>query len=126
MKYSLLIIWIFFSFQLLGQSINSGKPYTEQQKIDFLILKVESLSNAKFVRNGTSYDAQTAAAHLKMKREKAGSSIKTVDDFIEKVASESSASGEPYTIEYSDGKKILAKQFYINCLKELETTTKPK
>jgi len=114
------------SFQLLGQSINSGKPYTEQQKIDFLISKVENLQNAKFVRNSTSHDSQAAAAHLKMKREKAGSSIKTVDDFIEKVASKSSVSGEPYMIKYSDGKKIPAKQFYLNCLKELEPTTKPR
>lgn len=39
----------------------------EEQRIEYLIRSVEQLSNAKFIRNGSSYDAQAAADHLRLK-----------------------------------------------------------
>ncbi|PKP08404.1 MAG: hypothetical protein CVU09_15770 [Bacteroidetes bacterium HGW-Bacteroidetes-4] len=97
-------------------------PLSEEEKIIYLIHCVEQLNNATFIRNGVSYDAKAAAAHLRLKREKAGKRIKSVDLFIEKVASQSSITGEPYQIVFSDGTRTNAKTFYQNCLKKIEAS----
>jgi hypothetical protein len=112
-----------FSFILLcsnGQD-KQQKPLNEEEKITYLIQCVEQLNNATFIRNGVSHDAKAAAAHLRMKREKAGKRIKTVEQFIDWVASQSSITGTPYQIVYANGKRIDAKTFYQNCLKKIET-----
>ena len=59
----------------------------EKQKIDYLIATIEALDNAKFVRNGTAYDAKAAADHLRLKLKKTGSPVKTAEDFIRYCAS---------------------------------------
>lgn len=112
---------IFFSaITHMGFAQNTSHPITEKQKIDYLIQRVENLQNAQFIRNGISYNAKTASAHLRMKLEKAGNRIKTANDFIERIASQSSTTGNPYKIVFENGKEVLAKDFYMQCLKELE------
>jgi hypothetical protein len=97
-----------------------AKPVTEEEKIELLINSVEQLLGAQFYRNGEWYDATTAADHLRMKLSKAGSRVKTTQDFIDKVASESSMTGEAYKIKYSDGKVVTTKEYFTGKLKELE------
>jgi hypothetical protein len=82
----------------------SAQNLTEEQKIERLISYVANLKNAKFIRNGEAHEAKKAAEHLTMKREKAGSRVKTALDFIEKVASKSYFSGDFYQIKFADGK----------------------
>ena len=77
---------------------------SEAQKIEYLLSTIESLPNAQFIRNGTAYDAKSAAEHLRLKLQKAGSRIATADDFIRVCASTSSTSGEPYRIRFGDGR----------------------
>lgn len=122
MKFSILTFWLFYSVALWSQTGNQKAALSDEEKIVYLITKVGQLENAQFIRNGIYYTAYDAANHLRMKREKAGNAIKTVDDFIEKVASKSSLTGQPYLIEYSDGKKIPVNDFYLKCLKELEAS----
>ena len=95
---------------------------SEEQKIDYLIQCVVNLKDAEFIRNGKSYDSRTAAEHLSMKRKKAGTRIKTVNDFIEKLASHSLISGKPYLIRYKSGREIDARTFYKQCLAGLKKT----
>jgi len=90
----------------------------EKKKIDFLISSVEYLKGAKFVRNGTEHDGIEAAKHLRMKLEKAGGRVRTVDDFIKLCASRSYISGEPYIIKFSDGRTIAAEKYLRDKLKE--------
>lgn len=78
--------------------------FTEQQKINHLINYIRTLKDATFIRNGSEYKATEAADHLKMKLGKAGSKIKTVEEFIEQIASVSSMSGKPYKIKFGNGK----------------------
>lgn len=96
------------------------KSLTEKEKIETLIKSVENLENAKFYRNGSVYDAAAAASHLRMKVSKAGDRVKTAEDFIEKIASKSSVSGEDYKIIFSDGKEIFTKIYFYNILKTIE------
>ncbi len=120
MKYVVLFLFILITFSLQAQD---AKVMTEQQKIDYLINRIEKLEGARFIRNGVSYDATAAAAHLRMKREKGGRAIKTVNDFIDKVASSSSMSGKPYLIKFNDGKEMEARDFYLKCLGELKSVS---
>src|SRR4051812_44481451 len=81
------------------------KPDSEKRKIEALIKHVEGLKDATFVRNGTEYDAKTAAKFLRSKWNSHKAEIKTALDFIEKAASISSTSGKPYLIRRKDGKE---------------------
>ena len=78
----------------------------EQQKIQYLISVVADLKDATFLRNGSEYDAQRAADHLRLKLRFAGSRVKTAEDFIVYCATSSSMSGEKYQIKFSDGRLV--------------------
>ncbi len=75
---------------------------SENEKIEQLIKVVEEMP-ARFIRNGTEYDAKQAADHLRLKWSKARRRIKTVEDFILYCGSQSSMSGEKYKIKFLDG-----------------------
>lgn len=96
------------------------KDLTEDQKIDSLIATVEKLADAKFIRNGKEYDCKAAADHMRSKRKQAGDKIKTARDFIEKAASKSWQSGQPYKIKFKDGKEQTSGEFLTKELDKLE------
>ena len=93
----------------------------EARKIDYLIASIETLTDAKFIRNDTAYDATAAADHLRLKLRMAGSRVKTAGDFISYCASVSSMSGKPYLIRFSDGSEVTAEAYLRAKLKDYET-----
>jgi hypothetical protein len=103
---------------LSTQPVRAG--VSEAEKIDYLIASVEKLSGAKFVRNGSVYDAAAAADHLRLKRRNGGSRCKTAEDFIRWCGSGSSMSGDPYRIRFADGTEITSEAFLRARLKELD------
>lgn len=96
-------------------------PNTEKQKIEALIKQVANLKDAKFVRNGSAYNADSAATFLRRKWEANESEVKTARDFIDKVASFSGTSGKPYLIRLKDGGEIKSRDFLLAQLKKLDT-----
>lgn len=96
---------------------------TDREKIERLIVAVEVQQGAKFVRNGTTYSAQEAAEHLRMKVKHAGSRVQTVSDFIEKIATKSSITGKPYSIELADGRTLTTSDFLRSELAKIEQGT---
>ena len=78
----------------------------EQQKIQYLIGTIADLKDARFLRNGSEYDAQRAASHLRLKLRYAGDRVKTAEDFIDYCATGSSISGEKYQIKFGDGRLV--------------------
>jgi hypothetical protein len=102
------------------------KALTETQKIEALIKHIGELKNAKFVRNGTEYDAKTAARFLRGKWDSNKAAIKTALDFIEKAASNSSTSGKPYLIRFKDGKEVKSGDYLRAELKKLERAADEK
>ena len=118
---------IFLALSLCGGIIAGvsadGAPVTETEKIEYLIASVEQLSDAKFVRNGTEYDAQAAADHLRLKWHNAGDRIKTAEDFIRLCASASSVSGHPYRIKFADGTVMESATFFRGRLQSLANRT---
>jgi hypothetical protein len=74
-------------------------PMTAQTEINYLLGFVES-SGCEFYRNGSWYDSKGAQMHLRHKYEMlaAREQINTAEDFIEKAATKSSLSGQPYQV----------------------------
>jgi hypothetical protein len=93
---------------------------TERQKIDALIASVEHLPGAVFIRNGTEYDGTKAAAHLRTKLDYAGKRIKTVDQFIDRLATASSMTGKPYKIRFADGRTVESAVYFREQLRRIE------
>jgi hypothetical protein len=97
-----------------------GRELEEREKIERLLKAVESAEGVVFIRNGAEHSAKDAAAHLRTKWSAAGGEIKTADDFIEKIASKSSLSGEPYRVRLADAKEVLAGEFLREKLSQIE------
>jgi hypothetical protein len=103
----------------MASSVMAKAPLSETQKIESLITSIETLKGAVFIRNGSEYSSEQAAHHLRMKWDKAGSSVKTAQDFIEKCASKSSMSGEKYQIRFANGKTEYSQDYFNEELRKI-------
>ena len=115
---------LIFAFALASGGLSFVQAQTlansEKQKIEALIKQVANLKDAKFVRNGSTYNADSAAVFLRRKWEANESEVKTARDFIDKVASFSGTSGKPYLIRFKDGGEIKSRDFLLAQLKKLD------
>jgi hypothetical protein len=112
-------------FLLLGLAAPLfGREAREQRRIDHLLHVVGSLGTAKFIRNGTEYDAKTAETHLRQKLDYAGEKLKTAEQFIEYCGARSSMSGKSYQIRFPDDKAMEAGPFLRAKLAEFDKTEK--
>lgn len=113
---------------LLAGIATAASP-AEERRIEFLILSIETLPGAQFIRNGVSYDARAAAEHLRLKRREAGSRISNAEDFIRLCAATSSMSGLPYRIRFVDGHEETSETFLraqlINYRGAVDTAPRP-
>ncbi|MBP7737937.1 MAG: DUF5329 family protein [Spirochaetes bacterium] len=92
---------------------------TEQEKIRALLDRVEA-SGLVFIRNGTEYSSREARKHLELKLSKAGSAIRTAEQFITHIASGSTWSGAPYYIKLRDGSVVKSADWLRKNLAGLE------
>ena len=95
-------------------------PQFGKKKIETLIKQVANLKDAQFVRNGSAYNADSAAVFLHRKWQANESEVKTAQDFIDKVASFSATSGKPYLIRFKDGSESQRRDFLLAQLKKLD------
>ena len=114
--------WLTLAF-CPGFASASDLPSAEQKKIDALIVEVERMTDAVFIRNGNQYTADLAAEFLRRKWQAYRSEIHSAADFIDKVASFSSTTGKPYSIRWRDGRERLSAEFFRTKLSLLETRT---
>jgi hypothetical protein len=111
------------SLVLVGMSVflfstaHATPPPTAVPEIDYLLQQVET-SGCGFYRNGSWYDGPHAMAHLRMKYNYlvARNLISSAEDFIDKAASKSSMSGQPYKIRCDDGSVIESSQWLRKAL----------
>lgn len=111
------------SLLLLGTAavpVRAAPPAQEQSRIDKLIRYVESQKAIKFIRNGTEYTAEDAGRFLRGKLEAMGSEVTTARQFIKRIASRSSMSGQPYHVRLADGQILLAENFLEDELQRIE------
>lgn len=92
----------------------------EQTRIEKLIRFVETQKDMKFIRNGTEYSCADAGRFLRGKLDAMGRGVTTAREFIERIATKSSISGQPYQVKFGDGKTMLAAQFLGEELKRIE------
>jgi hypothetical protein len=95
-------------------------PAPEKRKIEALIETVAAANDIKFVRNGSAYNAATAATFLRRKWQANAGAVSSARDFIEKVATASGTSGKPYLIRFQDGSEIQSRQFLLAELTKIE------
>ena len=76
-------------------------------EIDYLLGLVGS-SGCEFNRNGTWYDSKRAQEHLRFKYEYLATHARvlTAEEFIERAATKSSLSGQPYRLRCGGGKIV--------------------
>jgi len=119
-----LLLSLLFAFMFaVASGAALAEPMTEQQKIDALIHGVEDLPGAKFIRNGTAYDGHMAASHLRMKLNHSGGRVQTADQFITYIATGSSMSGEPYHVQFANGRTMTSADYFRGELKRLESAS---
>ncbi len=68
-----------------------------EQEIDYLLDFVAD-SGCTFHRNGDDHGSADAAEHLRLKYRRGKRYADTAEDFIDRLASESSWTGKPYTV----------------------------
>ncbi len=82
-----------------------------------LLRRVE-VSGSTFIRNGSKHEAKEAADHLRSKVKRAGKRM-TTEQFIQKIASKSSSSGDPYHIVTPDGKQVKSEDWFLEQLADI-------
>jgi hypothetical protein len=95
------------------QAASAAPPPAAEIEINHLLGLIEN-SGCEFFRNGTWYDAQRAAAHLRGKYQAlaAGGQIETAQDFIDKAASSSSMTGQAYLIRCGTAAAMTTRQWF--------------
>lgn len=102
-------------------ALADGLAPGESARIEYLLSSIAALPGAQFIRNGSAYDAKAAVEHLRSKLRYAGSRVRTAEDFIRYCASESSVSGQPYEIRFSDGRVMPSADFMRQKLLQFDT-----
>jgi hypothetical protein len=72
------------------------------------LLKFIRGSPCTFIRNGSEYDGAEAADHVAAKAAQFKREIKRAEDFIDRAATKSLLSGEPYKVRCGSGPTIAA------------------
>lgn len=111
-------IWVFLFLVQTAQVSAKQTDKTEEAKIQYLLDFIKN-SDLKFIRNNEEYDGKDAARHLEMKLSKAGSRIKSANDFIDLIASKSSITGKPYQVILKNGSVINLRDLLYHELKKL-------
>ena len=91
---------------------------TEKAKIQYLLARIGQ-SPYTFIRNGEEHSGREASSHLRWKYGFAFSRIKTVDEFINYIASRSMKTGEEYRMRISSGEVFEMDEVLYNELEAL-------
>jgi hypothetical protein len=102
---------------IVMQAARAAPPPAAEVEINHLLGLIEN-SGCEFFRNGTWYDSQRAAAHLRAKYQAlaANGKIETAEDFIDKAASSSSMSGQAYLIRCGGTAPMTTRQWFSAAL----------
>jgi hypothetical protein len=88
-------------FGLIAGASAADLPANQEAEIQYLLSFVES-SGCTFIRNGSENSPEAAADHLRLKYNRGKRYFKTAEEFIDRLASESSWTGKKYTINCSE------------------------
>ena len=101
---------------------------TEEGKIDYILFRLRS-SNLRFIRNGEETNGDNAAQFMRWKmgwyKDHHHTKIKTLQDFVSKVAKGSEKTGQPYVLILPDGSRHNAQYVLQNEANKLEELLAP-
>ena len=87
-----------------------------ESEVQYLIQAVAE-SGCTFNRNGTDHDSADAADHMRLKYSRGTKYVDSAEQFIDRLASESSWSGKAYTVD-CDGDIQPTKDWFYQALDE--------
>ncbi len=96
-----LIYICIFAMLLLPSADAASTDDALLRTINHLLTYVEE-SNCVFIRNGKEYNSKEAAKHIKTKNDALMFDTVTPEEFIERAASKSMLSGQPYFVRCVD------------------------
>ena len=108
---------------VLGGSSHVVASGNAELEINYLLDFVAE-SGCVFVRNGSEHSAADAADHLRMKYQRGRRYADTAEAFIDRLASESSWTGEVYTVRCGDTRQTSG-QWLHNALAAYRATESP-
>lgn len=100
---------------LLGNMASQADESSMNAEIDFLLDTIVT-SNCVFVRNGSVHKAEAARDHLQMKRKRGKRYFDSAEEFVEKIAGQSSWTGKDYLIQCGDEPQQTAKSWFTALL----------
>lgn len=86
-----------------------------------LLLRAVADSDATFLREGVEHDGAAAARFLRAKLAGHRGAAPSVADFVDRIASRSSRSGDPYHVRSTDGDVVTMQQWLHDELRRIET-----
>jgi hypothetical protein len=92
----------------------------ELQRLNSLFNLLAAKTDLQFERNGSKYKVARAVSHLKSKLRQTKDKISTCEEFIDGMASASSATGKPYHVILSDGTVVDAKDYFYELLEKVD------
>ena len=102
------VFYVLFFMPLCAQA---DVPLSQQHEVNHLLVFVEQ-SPCKLERNGSKYNGQDAAAHIRKKYAYFRSRISSSEAFIEYSASKSTMSGKYYKV-YCPGQPVIKAQTWL-------------
>lgn len=95
----------------LCKAVQAAPPPAEMARIERLLIALSARRDLRMIRNGKDYDCDMAVTFLRRKLSSMGGDVKTAEEFIERIASRSSTTGQLYFVRLSDGKEIPSGEF---------------
>lgn len=83
----------------------------EMARIERLLVMLGSRNDIRMVRNGKEHPTEDAVSFLRGKLRYYGDEIKTAEEFIDRMATRSSTTGQLYLVRLPDGRDMPARDF---------------
>ena len=100
-----------WSAWLWSGAVRAALNASEMARVERLLAMIASRHDVRLVRNGKDYDADMAVRFLRGKLDAMGGELKNAEDFIERIATRSSTTGQLYRVRLPDGREIGAGEF---------------
>jgi hypothetical protein len=117
----LLLVLLTVTFAAAGNAASLSP--TARAEIDTLLSRLEA-SSCTFNRNGTWYPATEARSHLsrKLKSLEDRGMVQSAEQFIERAASSSSTTGQPYLVQCGSGAPVQSGTWLRSQLQAMRTS----
>ena len=102
----------------------AAPPSVVRAETEYLLGYIEA-SGCDFYRNGSRYDAARAGAHLRGKYAAIGQ-VATAEAFIDKMASRSSLSGQPYEVSCAGQGRVMTAPWLREALARYRANWAPR